>query len=138
MIPAADEIFGLLDAHQYDSAIRLFVASTFHLSDDVVEAMTAHPMWKVSVAAAPTLRREMHAVLSARLDPPTVPTPPVRYLLADQEGSPAFREIAALVERTLPNADAATVPGLPHFAIATEPAWLVSLAVEHLQRRTLS
>lgn len=134
MLPAVDEILALLDEQQYDDAIRLFVSSTFHLSDHVVDAMTAHPLWQVSVAAAPTLRREAAAVLSARLHPPTVPTPPVRYLVADKGGNPAFREIAALVERTLPGADVATVPGLPHFAMATEPAAFVSLAVEHLHR----
>lgn len=134
MIPAADEIIALINAERYDEANRLFVASTFHLSDHVVEAMTAHPMWQVSLAAAPTVPRELSAVLAARLDPPAVPVPPVRYLLAHQGGNPAFRRIATLIERTIPDADVATVPGLPHFAMATEPAAFASRALDHLHR----
>ena len=134
MLPAADEIVALMDAERYDEANRLFVASTFHLGDHVVEAMTAHPMWQVTLAASPTATRELAAVLAARLDPPTVPVPPVRYLVAAEGGNPAFRDVAALVERTIPGADVATVPGLPHFAMATEPATFVERALDHLQR----
>ncbi|MGH9210197.1 MAG: alpha/beta fold hydrolase [Acidimicrobiales bacterium] len=134
VIPAAGEVIALVDAGRYDEAIRLFVSSTFHLSDGVVNAMTAHPMWQVSLAAAPTAPRELTAALAARLDPPAVPVPPVRYLVAEEGGNPAFREVAALVQGTIAGADVATVPGLPHFAMATEPAAFVSRALEHLQR----
>jgi hypothetical protein len=44
--PAADEVIALVDAGRDDEAMRLFVASTFHLSDNVAQAMTAHPMWQ--------------------------------------------------------------------------------------------
>jgi pimeloyl-ACP methyl ester carboxylesterase len=134
MIPAADEIVALVDAGRYDEANRLFVASTFHLGDHVVEVMTAHPMWQVTIAATPTVPREQAAALEARLDPPTGPVPPVRYLVAAEGGNPAFRDVAALVARTIPGADVATVPGLPHFAMATEPAAFVARALDHFRR----
>jgi hypothetical protein len=60
--------------------------------------------------------------------------PPVRYLVAEDGGNPAFHQIADLVRRTIPGADVATVPGLPHFAMATEPATFVARAMEHLIR----
>ena len=134
IVPAADEVVALLDAGRSDEAIRLFVETTFHLDRRVVEAMAAHPMWQVSLAAAPTLPRELAAVLAARLDPPALPVPPVRYLVAEEGGNPAFRDVAALVERTLPTVDVATVPGLPHFAMATDPATFVTRALDHLHR----
>jgi pimeloyl-ACP methyl ester carboxylesterase len=65
---------------------------------------------------------------------PVVPVPPVRYLVAEQGGNPTFRDIASLVERTIPGADVATVPGLPHFAMSTNPDAFVARALEHLHR----
>lgn len=134
IIPAADEIVALLADQRYDDAVRLFVATTFHLSANAVQAMAKHPMWQVSLANAHTLARETAAVLSTRLTAPTTPAPPVSYLVADQGGNPAFRHIAAMVATTIPNADTATVPGLPHFAISTEPQTFLARALEHLNR----
>jgi pimeloyl-ACP methyl ester carboxylesterase len=134
IIPAADEIVALLADRRYDDAVRLFVATTFHLSANAVRAMANHPTWQVSLANAHTLARETAAVLGTRLTAPTTPAPPVRYLVADQGGNPAFRHIAAAVATTIPNADTATVPGLPHFAISTEPETFLARALEHLDR----
>jgi len=67
------------------------------------------------------------------LSSPVGPVPPTRVLIAEA-GSPVFGEVAALVEKLLPGSDVATVPGLPHFAIATEPAAFVRRALEHFDR----
>jgi pimeloyl-ACP methyl ester carboxylesterase len=134
MLPAMDDIDALVTEERHDEAVRLFVAATFRLSDRVVDAMAAHPMWQVSLATVSRLPREGAAIRTARLEPPTAPVPPVRYLVAEDGGNPAFRQIADLVRRTIPGADVATVPGLPHFAMATEPATFVTRAMEHLSR----
>lgn len=134
ILPAVQEIVALVAAGRLDESIRLFVTTTFHLSDRVVEAMAAGPMWQVSLAAAPVSPRELTAVAEARLEPPVGPVPPVRYLVAADGGNPAFRQVAGLVEDLIPGADVATVPGLPHFAMDTEPVAFVARALEHLHR----
>jgi pimeloyl-ACP methyl ester carboxylesterase len=136
MMPAVDEVLTLFEAGDADAANRLFVRTTFGLSEHTVEAMAAHPMWQVTLAAAPTLPRELRVVRDAQLDPPAAPAsvPPVRYLVAEEGGNPAFHEVAAIVLDTIPGADVATVPGLPHFAIATEPEAFVARAREALAR----
>lgn len=134
MIPQMSKIVALLDAERHDEAVRLFVGSTFYLPDRVVEAMTAHPMWAVSMENGPGLSHELAEVVAARLDPPRGPVPPVRYLVGEKGGNPAFRQAAQMVKRTIPGADVATVPGLPHFAMSTEPDAFVARALEHLRR----
>lgn len=134
MIPALDEMVTLVAAGRHDDAIRLFISTTFLLSDNAINAMTKHPMWQVTLAAVPLLPRECAEVVRSRLEPPTVPVPPVRYLVGAEGGSPAFRQVADLVKRTIPGADVHTVPGLPHFAVATEPNAFVAKVVEFLNR----
>lgn len=131
MLPAEAEILELLDAGRHDDALRLFVRATFHLSERAVTAMAAHPAWAVSLESVAGLRWELGGLRSATLAPPTVPVPPVRYLVCADGGNPAFRQIAELVRDTVPGAEVVTVPGLPHFAIATEPAAFVAAAVDH-------
>lgn len=72
MIPAEQDILALIAAGRHDAAVRLFVRSTFLLPDPVVEAMAAHPMWQVSLAAVPTLPREAAALRTMAIAPPTV------------------------------------------------------------------
>jgi hypothetical protein len=52
--------------------------------------------------------------------------------LPTRVADPAFREIAALVKRTMPGADVATVPDLPHFAMDPRSAGFVARVLEHL------
>ncbi|MGH3433657.1 MAG: alpha/beta fold hydrolase [Thermocrispum sp.] len=133
VLPTFAEITALVDAGRYDQAVRLFVASTFRLDDRLVERMSTHPMWPMSVAAAARLPREGTAILTASVEARTVPVPPVRYLVAEEGGNPAVRQIAADIARLIPGADMATGPRVPHFAINWHPAAFVSCALDHLQ-----
>ena len=132
MIPAHAEISALLESGRADEALRLFVRTTFFLSERAVTAMAKHPMWTVSLAEVAGLRWETDGLASATLAPPTFPVPPVRYLVAAEGGNPAFHSVAELVRATIPGASVATVPGLPHFAMATEPAAFVAAVHAHL------
>lgn len=134
MLPAADEIRGLIDQGRHEDALRLFVGTTFHLSPGALEAMARHPMWQVSVELIPRTRRELDVVEATRLSPPAPvgAVPPMRLLVAEAGGNPAFHEVAAQVQRLVPGTDVVTVPGLPHFAMATEPAAFAARVLEHL------
>lgn len=134
MLPATDEILDLIDQGRYEDATRLFVQTTFHLSDGVLDAMARHPMWEVSVELIARVRREFPIVRAFRLAPPAGPVPPTKLLVAAAGGNPAFHDIAALVQQLIPGTEVVPVPGLPHFAMATEPAMFAAQVVAHLDR----
>ena len=126
-IPAdgTDELLAVLEKGDIDQALRLFLARTFHLPGAVVDAMERHPMWQVSRDTAPTIEREFDA-----LEKTVIPTAaradlPVLVLVAAEGGNPAFRDIAARLEQSLPDVTVAHVGGIPHFAIATDTATFV-------------
>jgi pimeloyl-ACP methyl ester carboxylesterase len=134
MLPEYDDFVRLIDEGRDDDALRLFIGTTFRLSANAVDAMARYPSWQISLGQIAQLRRENDIVVTSRLNAPVAPVPPTRVLIAEAGGSPVFGEIAALVQTLLPGADVATVPGLPHFAIATEPAAFVRPALEHFDR----
>jgi pimeloyl-ACP methyl ester carboxylesterase len=132
--PTAAEVLDLIDEERYEEALRLFVASTFHLSDSIVDAMHHDPRWAVSVNLVANLRRELPVIQVTTLDTPRVVVPPTRVLVADTGGNPAFHRIASNVARVLWNCDVVRVPGVPHFAMATDPAAFVRAVREHFDR----
>jgi pimeloyl-ACP methyl ester carboxylesterase len=132
--PAAAEILDLVNDERYEEALRLFLMSTFYLSDSVVDAMHRDPRWTASVDLVANLRRELPVVRVTTLDTLRVVAPPTRVLVTDHGGNPAFHRIASNVARVLPNCDVVGVPGLPHFAMATDPGAFVRAAREHLDR----
>lgn len=134
MFPALDELLDLIERGEHDDALRTFLMSTFHLSDRAVNSMRRGPSWDVSVQLMPKLRRELPIILSSSTVKPTVEVPSTRVLVAASGGNPAFHRIAARIAAALPSADVATVPGLPHFAMSTEPEAFVAAALDHLER----
>ena len=131
MSPATAEILRLVEQGRHDDALGLFVTASFHLSNSIVDAMRRHPTWAVSVGLAPNLKRELPVVEASTFEGPCVTTPPTRVLVAKEGGNPAFHRIAERVASVLPDCDVVRVPGLPHFAMATEPAAFASAAREH-------
>lgn len=135
MMPVYDEILELVDQERYEDALRLFLGRACHLSDGVLDAMASHPMWQVSIDVVTNMRRELPAVrAAASLPEPAGPVPPTRILVAETGGNPAFRDAAALVQQVIPSTDVVPIPGLPHFAMATNPETFVGHVTEHLDR----
>lgn len=134
MIPKSAEICALIDEGRYEEALRLFIASTFLLPDKVIVRMAQHPLWQEFVGFAPKLRRENDEVVASTLQAATGPVPPTRILVAAAGGSPAFHEVAALATRQIPGADIATVVGVPHFAVSSDPAAFVARVFEFCDR----
>jgi hypothetical protein len=99
----------------------LFLESTFRLHPPVVEATRRGPLWQAAVDLAVTLKEELPAVASAGPPTPGRTLPPSRLLVADAAGNPAFRRIAERTRGLSSDCDIVAVPGLPHFAMATEP-----------------
>jgi pimeloyl-ACP methyl ester carboxylesterase len=111
-----EQMVALVEEGRVEEGLRNFVTQTFFLPDEVVDLMEQHPGWQVSVAAASTLRRE-HEIISSTPPPRSLPEGvPVRVLVGEEGGNPAFRDIAS----RLPVDDVVYVGGLPHFAIPTD------------------
>ena len=141
--PMADEgivghipdVLALIDAGRHDDAAALFVSRTFLLRDSVISAMRRGPMWQVSVDLMPRMHREFPVVAAATdVTSPRSSAVPTRVLVASKDGNPGFDRVAEAIERALPDCEVATVPGLPHFAMATEPEAFARAAREHLER----
>jgi pimeloyl-ACP methyl ester carboxylesterase len=121
-----ERMITLVEDGRIDEGLRVFITETFFLSDAVVDLMTQHPGWQVSRAAASTLRREYETISST---PPPRSLPegvPVRVLVGEHEGNPAFRDIAS----RLPVDDVVYVGGLPHFAVPTDTDAVVTALLE--------
>lgn len=131
LVDLAPEIVALLEADRREEAARLFITTTFHLSDGFVDAMASHPMWPVTLEALPNLLRELPVVVSSRTPGPSTGFPLTRTLVAESGGNPGFRKIATALEDAL-GSHTVTIPGAPHFAMATAPSEFVAAALGHL------
>lgn len=130
-----DAVLPLVTEGRHDEAAARFITQAFHLSERVVDAMrTDTNIWAKTVSLVPTLSAEIEGVRSASLPQPGVTAPPVRVLVAETGGNPAFRQIADHLAGVLPDADVVRVPGLPHFAMPTAPEPFVRAADAHLRR----
>lgn len=121
-----ERMLTLVEDGRIDEGLRVFVTQTFFLPDAVVDLFEQHPAWQVSRAAAPTLRRE-YETISSTPPPRSLPEDvPVRVLVGEHEGNPAFRDIAF----RLPVDDVVYVGGLPHFAMPTDTDNVVKALVD--------
>ncbi|HWH27850.1 MAG TPA: alpha/beta hydrolase [Mycobacteriales bacterium] len=135
VLVALNAVLPLVSEGRHDEAAAQFVSRAFHLSERVVDAMRRDATtWAKTVGLVPTLSAEIEGLQGALLPQAPVTAPPVRLLVAEQGGNPAFRHIADHLAAVLPDADVVAVPGLPHFAMATAPGPFVQAADEHLRR----
>ncbi|MBV8981042.1 MAG: alpha/beta hydrolase, partial [Acidimicrobiia bacterium] len=131
MVPRADDVARLVADAQYDTAMALFVESTFYLPRSVIDAMRRRPTWQVALDHAATLPPELEAVAAADVPTPRRPTPPVRVLVAKEGGNPTFGRIAERIQARFDPCDVVGIPGLPHFAMPTEPVAFAAAALSH-------
>ena len=131
LITCADDVLVLLDEGRQDDAARTFITTTFGLSDGVVDAMQRHPLWADTDATVHNLRRELPVVTA--LGPPALasPQPAVAILLTHPDSNRAFAAISEVLVATL-GAVVVPIPGMSHFAMATEPERFVEAALAHL------
>ena len=114
------------------AAGRRFVRDTFFLSDATVDRWEGTPMWDVLVAAAPTLPAEFDAIGATAPEDFAGLAAPVRVLVQEEGGNPAFREVAERLVAALDHAEAAYISGVPHFAMASHPDEFVALTLDFL------
>lgn len=125
-----ERMLSLVDEGRIDEGLRVFITESFFLPHDIVDLMMEHPRWRVSHRAAPTLRREFE-IISSTPPPRSLPeSVPVRVLVGEHEGNPAFRDIAS----RLPVDDVVYVGGLPHFAMATDTDTVVKALSDFFER----
>ncbi len=132
MMTGRADIVAHAEAGRADDAMRVFVSTTFHLPDAVVDLMSTHDMWEVSLGLVQTMPTELRELAGARLPEPGTPSPPTRFLLTEGGGNPAFAAIASELEAAI-GSETVGIPGLPHFAISTNPAEFAAAALDHLR-----
>lgn len=131
MLHGLERVVSLVEQGQHDAAAAAFIKTAFHLSDGVVVAMRRDPRWQVTVDHMPTLPPELRALATAALPQPPLAAPPTRVLVAAHGGNPAFGQIGRHLAAVLPRCDVVEVPGLPHFAMATEPVAFAAAVKDH-------
>lgn len=134
MFDNTDEILGLLAAGRPDDALQAFVTSTFHLDERIVDVMRSNPLWEVSLGVVDMLAVEIPEVRDASIPSSVTDAPPARILVAEQGGNPAFVQVAQGLAGVLPGSDVLRVAGVPHFAIASNPAGFAAAVREHFAR----
>lgn len=132
--PETLETLDLLLAEDDREGILLtFAREIAHLPDEEINAFRAAPAWQASVAAAPTIVREVRAVEDYVFEPArcgdlTTPT----LLLMGSESPPYLRAATAAVAAALPNGRLVELPGQGHLAMYTNPELFLSEVIQFL------
>lgn len=116
----------LLARDDREGALVTFMTEVVRMPPDNLERMRSLPAWQARIAAAHTLTRESRVegywtVDTERLEQLTTPT----LLLLGGDSPPFFVEAIRLLEKILPDARVAILPGQQHVAMDTAPALFV-------------
>lgn len=112
----------LAAAGEHEELLTTFFLRVAGLSAAEVEQMRATPLWPGRVAAAPTIPRELRAVIEQPLDAPRFAAlrMPVR-LLVGSESPQAYRDVAEEIRAVAADAAIEVLDGQGHVATVTAP-----------------
>ena len=119
---APERIQALVDAGDLEGALETFFRDVVRMPAAELAAYRQLPAWKVRVALAPTIPRELvlergYTFRPEQFEGFTVPT----LLLAGGESAPVFRQAIHTLHGALPNSELAVLPGQRHVAMDTAP-----------------
>jgi len=115
-----DRIDALIAADDREGALEAFMRDIVQVNDEQLAHLRSLPAWKARIAAAHTLGREQRMELTYVFEPDRFRDLQVRTLLLSGEESPAFlTEAIRSLEKILPNARVAVMPGQQHAAMDT-------------------
>jgi pimeloyl-ACP methyl ester carboxylesterase len=121
--PAAlEKMERLLEAGDLEGVLITFAREIAQVPEEAIDAMRSMPEWQASVAAAPTIVREVRAVRSYVFDPARfgeLSTPTV--LLLGSESPPYLTSATEAVATALPRSRVVTLAGQGHLAMDTAP-----------------
>jgi pimeloyl-ACP methyl ester carboxylesterase len=133
MLDALDAIVALVQAGRHEDAARTFLRESIHVPPPVIDLMATHPTWPDNVDLARHFAAESADAMGTTVGKPEHDVPPIRVLVAEAGGNPAFRTVAEQLRDRM-GAEVTPIPGLPHFAMPTAPEAFASAVLDHLGR----
>jgi len=117
-----ERIQELVDAGQPEAGLELFVREVVRMPDHELAVYRTLPPWKVRVALAHTIPRELVLDRSYRFEADRfaglrIPA----LLLLGGDSPPVFRQAMAMIDASLPDSRIAVLPGQQHVAMDTAP-----------------
>lgn len=118
-----ERLDALVAAGDFEAALETLMREVVKASEQEIAAIKAQPTWPARVATAPTIAREIRAVLEDRFDPEEARKITVPVLVVTGEESPdEIRDDPEAVATALPDARIAVLAGQQHFADVLDPA----------------
>lgn len=118
-----DQLEALVEAGDFDAALATMMREVAKVSEEELAAIRAQPTWPARVAAAPTITREIRAVVDDLFDPDQAAAVTVPVLVVTGAESPEeVRDDPETVAAALPNARIAVLAGQQHIADVLDPA----------------
>ena len=133
--PGLDErLEALLAAGQREAVVETFLREVPRVPEETLAVMRSSPAWPARVAAAHTIPREMRLDDDYAFDPERfsdvgAPT----LLLLGGESPPIFARSIEALERALPDARVAVLPGQRHTAMDTAPQLFLDTVTRFLR-----
>jgi pimeloyl-ACP methyl ester carboxylesterase len=128
-----DQMQALVDGGELEAALELFFREVVRMPESELAVFRQLPMWKVRVALALTIPREMAIDNVYQFEPQkyanlTVPS----LLLLGGDSPPLFSRGIEVVDATLPNSHIVILPGQQHVAMDTNPELFLSEVMRFL------
>jgi pimeloyl-ACP methyl ester carboxylesterase len=129
-----ERIQALVDAGDPEAALEVFFREVVRMPDREFEAYRTLPAWKVRIALAPTIPRELTIERAYRFQPArfaqfSIPT----LLLVGGDSPPIFRQITNVVSAALPTSRVAVMAGQQHIAMDTAPELFLKEVIGFLE-----
>ena len=128
-----ERIQALVNAGDPEAALEVFFRQVVRMPDREFEAYRALPAWRVRIALAPTIPRELTIERTYRFEPArfaqfSIPT----LLLLGGDSPQIFRQITNVVSAALPTGRVAIMSGQQHIAMDTAPQLFLKEVTEFL------
>lgn len=128
-----DRMQALIDRGESEAALEVFFREIVRMPEHELEVYRQLPMWKIRIALAPTISRELVLDRSYTFSPEKfaslrVPT----LLLLGGDSPPLFRQAIEVVDSALPDSRVVIMPGQQHVAMDTNPELFVREVLQFL------
>ena len=135
-LDAIERIQALADRGELEAALEVMMVDVVRMPPHELAAYRQLPMWKVRIALAPTIARELSVARTYRFDAERfahlrVPT----LLLLGGDSPPHVRRATEIIDATLPNSRVAILPGQQHIAMDTSPELFAGEVLRFLQEQ---
>lgn len=120
-----DTMESLLKSNQPQTVLELFMKQIVRMSDEEIEFAKNQPEWKERLVAAPTIPREIRALIHYNYSAESFSNIQIPTTLFVGGNSPEIlKNMVYKVRATIPNSKVVELPGQGHIAMLTAPDML--------------